>query len=300
MILTLAALLVLSASLRSAAGSGRVIAVKSGDLALYDAAIRAFQERIDRPVDVLSLHDDPASSSETIDAIRSHAPSLVLAFGAQAASLVHAETPWVPLVFARVLAPERYGLAGETVTGVRQLVPPLAQLKLLRKLVPSVRRIGVPFNPDLMRGLVDEATAAARALDLSLRLVPCRDKRDAGGVLASVLDRVDALWVPPDPTFINPETAPLLLQLARTHRIPLMVHTDELVARGALVSLYVDDRQLGSAVAGVAGKVLSGARPCDVPVADPPESLAINLTLARELGVDVPREVLSQATLVVP
>lgn len=280
----------------------RVVAVKSSDLTLYDDVIAGFREALGRHVDVVTL---PASESEArhlVEGLDRLPPALVLTLGAAATSLVHREVPDVPVVYARVLSTVESGRATDDLTGVRTLVSTAAQLRVLLRLAPHTHRVGVAFDPDRSSAWLADVERAAKAAGVEIVRASASDKSNAAEPLARITagpDPVDALWVAPDRTWINPETVPLLLRTARERRLPLLAHAKELVEEGALVAAYVDDHALGRSAAALARRVLAGEPAAQVPVADPPASIAINAAVAAELGLTVPADLLAEAATVV-
>jgi putative ABC transport system substrate-binding protein len=65
---------------------------------------------------------------------------------------------------------------------------------------------------------------------------------------------------------------------------------------GALASYSGDFRDFGIQGAKLLAKVLNGAKPADIPIETPDRLLlAINLTTAKTIGINIPRKVLSRA-----
>ena len=100
-------------------------------------------------------------------------------------------------------------------------------------------------------------------------------------------ERAGALVVEGDPFFDSERNA--LIALARRHGVPAIYHIREFPVAGGLVSYgpsLVDSyEQLG----GIAGRVLKGERPADLPVMRPTKfELVLNMKTANALRVEVP------------
>ena len=80
----------------------------------------------------------------------------------------------------------------------------------------------------------------------------------------------------------------------------LTVTEQPMVERGALVSYGADLRLLGMQAAKLMAKILKGAKPSELPVQTPERlPLAINLTTAKAIGLDISPSILERTELIV-
>ena len=113
-----------------------------------------------------------------------------------------------------------------------------------------------------------------------------------------VQHRADAFMVMPDPFFIARRHE--IVALAARHGVPAIYPLRDFVEVGGLISYGspVLDRhcQLGT----LAGRILRGAKPADLPVHQTTKfELVINLKAAKALGLDVPSSLLARADEVI-
>ncbi len=232
---------------------------------------------------------------------------LIVAIGAVGARAARNATSTIPIVFAIVLDPVDTGFAaslerpGGNMTGVTNYDPglALAQLALLRDVVPDLDRVAVLSDADIPRPhgwnpLERSCERAAASLGLELdwfRLTgPAPDRvsvfREMGrrGCKA-----VQVLEVP-----TNIADFGTIAALANDHRIPAMFpsgwHHEGLMSYGT--SLLQTVPELPTMV----DLILNGANPGDVPIRQVRRHrMCVNLATARRIGVDVPHHMIARA-----
>ncbi len=303
----------------AADGLPRIVAVKSpGAPNLFDAVIAGFSDTLQvAPKDVLTVPSstDPDEVRRFVEQLEAKSPALVLTLGASATTLVHAQFPDVPVVYARVLTPIEAG--GENLAGVRQRVSPRSEARLLARLAPALKRVAIAYDPNYSAKWEPDAAKAAIDAGFEVEGKEAQKPEEAAKALSSLspppagadpgpgLDpaglKPQALWVSYDRTWLLPDVWRLLLETARRGRMPLLVPLDELVERGeALASVYVDDKALGQRAAEVAKRILAGESPAKIGVVDPPESRVVNRVVAAQLGLALSPDILSSVRVVPP
>jgi hypothetical protein len=116
--------------------------------------------------------------------------------------------------------------AGWQPDGRQQLIYELVakRLALLRELVPLAVRVAVLVNPANAQTetTLRDVEAAARPAVLQIQIAKAGTARDIDAAFAALVrDRVDALFVPPDPLFISRRIQ--LVQLAARHVLPATI-----------------------------------------------------------------------------
>ena len=115
---------------------------------------------------------------------------------------------------------------------------------------------------------------------------------------AMVQKRIDALLVKPDPFFID--RCKRLAALASRHAVPAIYSLPVFVEVGGLMS-YGTDLVHSYQQAGIyAGKVLTGAKPADLPIQQSIKfELVINIKTAKTLGLAFPPSLIARADKVI-
>jgi putative tryptophan/tyrosine transport system substrate-binding protein len=218
-------------------------------------------------------------------------------------------THTIPIVMAISQDPVRDGLVaslarpGGNVTGLSVLAPELTgkRLELLREIVPAVTRVAViwntgnPGNP----ALFGDTEAAARALGLQLHSLGVRSPADFPGAFAAATrSRATALATLSDAFMVSNRLH--IAELAVRHRLPAVAPNRVYVEAGILMSYGPDLAATHRRAATYVHKILTGAKPADLPVEQPMTfELLINLKTARALGLTMPQSVLVRADKVI-
>jgi putative tryptophan/tyrosine transport system substrate-binding protein len=226
-----------------------------------------------------------------------------------AALAAKAATQTIPIVFLTAADPVSAGLVSNlnrpngNITGVTGFDSTLTpkNLELFHELVPAAKVIGVFFNPDvpIVHPLLPSANEAARAFGQQLVIVPVRREHDIDLAFDTLLQRqIKALYVWPD-AFLYSERDRLVTRAA-TYKIAVVSDLRGFPVAGGLAS-YGADHLDGYHQFGIyAGKILTGAKPGDLPVWQSTKyELVINLKTAKALGLDIPPTLIARADEVI-
>jgi putative tryptophan/tyrosine transport system substrate-binding protein len=275
------------------AHAGAVLVLKSGALAPYEATVSGFRAAYRGEWSEASLDEGPAAIAMRLTKLR---PDVVVVVGLKAALFAREHAPRIPLVFCVVQGWERYDLSGAWVTGVSTDVPAGVELAALRTAAPNVRSVGFLYGVATGAERAREARVAAAAAKITLVEQPLSSLSDLPAQARALAGRVDALWLPADPTLATPEAFRFLLELSLAQRKPLLVFSEALVRAGALVAVSPDYDWVGTRVAEAVRRILTGDRASDVPVlALRRTHTVVNPTTARSLGCPPPDESLDAA-----
>jgi putative tryptophan/tyrosine transport system substrate-binding protein len=237
-------------------------------------------------------------------------PVAVIATAGQPATFAaKAATTTIPTVFIVAEDPVRLGLVTSlarptsNLTGVNFFPAELGakRLELLRDLSAAVR-IAVlvdPNNLESTESMVRDVEAAARAMDLQIKVLSVGTSREIDAAFAGFeLERPDALFVGSGPFFTD-RRVQLALQ-AMLHRIPASYAYREFAEAGGLISYGASLRDAFRQLGDYTGRILKGAKPTDLPVLQSSKfELVINHQTARMLGLIVPDKLLAAADEVI-
>jgi putative tryptophan/tyrosine transport system substrate-binding protein len=177
------------------------------------------------------------------------------------------------------------------------------RLEVLRELLPNATRIGLLVNPSSANLDNMAGAQALEALVLASGLQPITVKAGAEAEFGSafkrlVQERTDALLIISDVLFITRRQQ--LASLAALSAIPAIYPLREYAVSGGLLSYGASVAEPFRQVGIYAGKVLSGAKPAELPIVQSSKiELVINLKTARALGLNVPTTLLARADEVI-
>lgn len=174
------------------------------------------------------------------------------------------------------------------------------RIGLLRDIVPALTDVAVLLHEDDAK-LADRGALEAGAAGLGLRLHPVavRTAEDLAPAFARMAAlRAGALLVSPGgfTTFHQKRLAALALE----HRLPAIFGFRDFAEAGGLMSYGASLDEGFRIVAGQVARILRGARPQDLPIAQPTEfTLLVNARTAAALGLAIPPALLARASEVI-
>ena len=212
----------------------------------------------------------------------------VLALGAKAAWTAREVSSTVPVVFALVRDPSRYGLERPNMTGVGMNIPPAMALAQFQLFAPEAER-GHPPVCDELDPAVGEAIQAAREAGYTVIARRVSSDRDVRRQLAAMARDMDAIWLLPDPLIITPDHFHLVRTMATRTRTPVLAYSETLVEAGAFLCVAPDREAIGRLAAQRIQAVLEpGATPAALPLVVPQEfRVVLNRDTQQALGLDI-------------
>lgn len=216
----------------------------------------------------------------------------------------------VPHVFGIVTDPMAAGVGITSptehppwLTGNGTMQPVRQAFETARAINPDLASVGVVYNAGEANAVAQIVLARTVCAELGIQLVESTVDSSAGvgeAAAALVARGPEALWVCGDVTVITAIDS--VIGAARRGNIPVFSVIPPNVKRGALFDLGADYREVGRLTGLVAGSVLDGRPPADIPVENVmPEMLTLNLQTAAQLGErwKIPRSLRDRASLII-
>jgi putative ABC transport system substrate-binding protein len=192
---------------------------------------------------------------------------------------------------------------GGNVTGLSFPLGAIAakQLELLKTAAPRAARVAVLWNPANPghQPVFPALNAAAELLKVRLQPMEVKSADDFPGAFALMktggTDGAVVLWDP----MLNAHGGRLTV-LALKHRMPTISTYREFAEAAGLMAYGPPVPAIFRGAAAYVDKIVSGTSPADLPVERPARfELAVNLTTAKVLGLELPPAILTRADKVI-
>jgi putative ABC transport system substrate-binding protein len=277
-----------------------VVVLKSSDIEPFNQALAGFLADCDNRIAAYNLQGSERRKRRIIKRIIEDKPKIILAIGSLAAQVAKESVQDTPVVFCMVSNPHKYGLVGENVVGISLDIPFETQFATYKLLLPTLRTIGVIYDPDKTGAMITDAQAMADSLGFKLLAMPVASQKEVPAAFRSMLGRIDALWMVPDDTVVTQESFKFLLLETFENNLPFLTVSDIFVEVGALASLSPDYTDVGRQGCQLARKIESGRlHPEDANTLPPAKvNLAINLKTASKIGLAFSSEIIQSANKV--
>lgn len=280
----------------------QILGLRDGLLAL------GHRENIDFVLGVRFTQGDADALPAGARELAGRGVDIIFGTGVNSARAALQATEGIPIVFAGGGDPLRAGIIqsfarpGGRVTGVTDLDFELGpkRLEMLNSIVPGLKRVLFIYNAgeDYAASEIVLYREAARRLGIALVERPVRTQNEAQAAVAQVRrNEGDGILVP---RFLSLNIPGFALEATQRRGIPAIFTGAFWVERGALVSYGPSYYASGRQAARLLDKVVKGENPAGIPVeTNASIHLAVNVRVARQLGLTIPRELLSRADQIV-
>lgn len=245
--------------------------------------------------------------SQTAEKIVSEKPQLILTIGTEPSKAIQkaTEQSQIPVVFTVVADPigaslvENLQKPGTNLTGVYLGPKESRRFEWLKTLLPDVKRVYVPYNPEFTsaRLTLPVIVETAAKLGVELETEELRTEAELKAAIQSIPDDVEAIFFLPDSFTL----ASFEAWFAASSKIDIPLFTPAIthVEEGALMSYGPTYPAMGQQAALIADRIIHGANPRDLPVEVAEFLLALNLKTADAVGLEISDDVLELANIII-
>ena len=225
---------------------------------------------------------------------------LIFAIATPAAQAVANTTSDIPILVSSVTDPKTAQLVesnekpGTNVSGTSDLTPCAAQISLLKRLLPSAKKVAILFcsSEENSRFQANLAEAACQKEGLDFVEATVSNTNEVQQVVQSLVGKVDAIYAPTD-NMIASSMATVAL-VTTPNKIPVICGEEGMVQGGGLATYGINYYELGLQTAKMAVEVLKdGKKPADMPIQYLEKcDFSYNKEVADELGIEIPADLI--------
>jgi putative tryptophan/tyrosine transport system substrate-binding protein len=234
------------------------------------------------------------------------APDVIVTSAPTGVRIAQQQTKTIPIVFAMAGDVFALGLVANlahpegNTTGVTNAFVSVGSklVELLKEAIPRVERVGYVYNPEFFQP-TPSASQVSRVLGIRMIDIPFRNSVD--------LERgINAFAAEPNGGLVifSGATAPsvyrtTIYSLTTQYRLPT-IYPIRGGFEGGLIFYGARETDIMVRTASFVDRILRGAKPGDLPVEFPSRfELAVNLKIAKAIGVTIPEAFLAQADEVI-
>ncbi|MDY3041864.1 MAG: ABC transporter substrate-binding protein [Streptococcus pluranimalium] len=219
---------------------------------------------------------------------------LVLGIATPAAQSLVTASSDTPILFTAVTDPVSAKLVKTmktpdgVATGTSDMSPVDEQVKLIQKVLPNAKKVGIMYTTSERNSevQVEEAEKLFKKADIKVVKKGISSTNDVQDTAKSLMKDVELIFVPTDNIIAS--AIPILRDLSKESKVPVVGGSADMVGEGLLFSYGPDYEKLGEQTAKLAVKVLEGEDVSKLS-AQYPEALnvAVNDDMAKALDIDV-------------
>ena len=228
----------------------------SDNLPEYQEPAQAFIEAYGGTTQTFHLEGDKGKALKITRDLREDPPLMVFAIGAKAAYITKQELPFIPMVYAMIHEPSKYGIYGDNVTGISNNPAPELTLAQFRLFVPKAKTIAFFISESASIEVVSNATETAKSMGFKTKLIRVNSSMELRKSLSYISKEADAIWLLPDPLIITPENFHYISSIATRSKIPVLTNSELLTQAGALMSITPDRSGVGQQAADIINAML--------------------------------------------
>ena len=259
---------------------------------------KGFEEGKNLEIDYKNAQGDMPTSQTIAQGFVSDKKDLVLAIATPSAQSAYNATKDIPIVFTAVTDPVDAGIVkdikstGTNVTGTSDSVSIADQLKVLQKVLPNAKTIGVIYTTSEANSIIQVKALKEEATKLGLQVKEAgvSNVNDIDQSLNSILGSIDVLYTPTDNAVAS--AYDLVAKRALEKNVPIFGAESAIVAKGGLITAGIDYYKLGKEAGHQAAEILNGKKPSEVEVGFQTDlQTTINTDVAKKLGITIPADI---------
>jgi putative tryptophan/tyrosine transport system substrate-binding protein len=275
-----------------------IVVLVGSDIESYRQAAEGAQKGLQglRAV-ILPVHPDLQQLKYAMEKVSLMAPQVIIAIGSEAALAAKITSLPVPVIFCLVVDHHEW-LRVPNSWAVSMHLSPEDMFNRIRQALPN-RRIAIPYNPERTGSIIKDMTGHFSKKNIELVPIVVQKPSELGPAMAKARGDYDALWIIPDPSFVDPLSVRYIIEYSIEEHLPIIGHSEAFTKNGAVLSLAGNYEDMGQQAAEMAFQVASGRNP---PRLVYPRKIRtyVNVRVARILNLRITETFIAQADRIYP
>ncbi len=254
-----------------------------------------------------SAQGAPATAAQIAKKFAGENPDVVVGIATPSAQALASSARNIQQVFSAVTDPVGAKLVksmdksnGGNITGVSDLSPIDSHMALVKKIVPTAKKIGVIFNPGESNSVTLVGLVKKFAPNYGMEVIEAGSPKSSDVLAAarSLIEKVDVIYVPTDNTVTSAFEA--VIKVATESKIPVISADTDSVKRGAIAAEGFNYYDLGRQTGKMVAAILNGKKAGDIqPQGVSKTELYVNPESAKLMGVTLSDDMIKSAKEVV-
>lgn len=276
-----------------------VAIIKTAGIASFDDARNGFSSICFENKKEFNLMEDLSNQNDIANQIKSGSYNLIVVMGSLAAKFAKDNFTNVPIVFCMVLNTDVNSLKADNITGVSVDVRIKDQFTVMRNISKKIKRIGIIYTQPANDPLIESARTIATDLDMSVVTSGISGSQNIQKAMNDIVGKIDAIWIPPDPSLYSDEVIRYIGSTSLTKLIPCFGPNERYVRSGAIFSMSFDPVEAGRTAGDIANKILQGTSPSKLQIQELQHpKIIINTRAAGLLKLTIPKNIQDAASKV--
>jgi putative ABC transport system substrate-binding protein len=276
-----------------------VAIIKTAGIASFDDARNGFSSVCFENKKEFNLMEDLSNQNDIATQIKGGTYNLIVVMGTLAAKFAKDNFPNVPTVFCMVLNTDVNSLKADNITGVSVDVRIKDQFTVMRNISKKIKRIGIIYTQPANDSLINSARTIAQELDMSVVTSGISGSQDIQKAMNDIVGKIDALWIPPDPSLYSDEVIRYIGSTSLTKLIPCFGPNERYVRSGAIFSMTFDPVESGRTAGDIANKILQCTTQAKLEIQEMHRpKIIINTRAAGLLKLTIPKNIQDAASKV--
>ena len=206
----------------------------------------------------------------------------------------------IPVIFSPVNDPVASGILsnlrrpGGNVTGIRLSQSDKKRLEWMKKLRPELKNVMVPYNPEDRSpfATLKRVNDVAVFLNISITPYPVRSNEEVDALLLKIPESTGGIFLPRDGLVMSRHED--FAEAGIKHNLIVSTPRFDQVEAGVLTGYGFVGYEIGRQASRMAGTVINGVKPGEIPVETAEDYFFLNLKTAEKMNLNIPDYIVKQ------